>query len=231
MATPPQAHQAAPGALFDEISMLRESALQVLERVSSVGDSSGVRGDAVVALQAAANELGIAENALAEPEPAAAPQHAAALPSDPDPDGWSAEAAEIVTLAEFSLPYARSRASEAELWLRVLRADGAVGRALEELDYPRGQLLTLAEPALEALQLDAVATVRSRASEFTRRRGAPTVTSVDVLFAVLAIYDNLVDRALFEYGITRAALIDQIGERHTAAQPTTAWPGPAPSLS
>jgi hypothetical protein len=223
MATPPYAREAAPGALFDEVSMLREFALQVLERMSADRDSSGTRGDAVVALQTAANQLGDAENALAEPESAAADSN------EPDPDGWTAEAAAIVTLAEFSLPYARSRAAEAELWLRVLRGDGAVGRALEELGYPRGQLLTLAEPVPEALQLDAVTAVRSRASDFTLRRGAPAVTSVDVLFAVLDIYDTLLDRALFEHGITRQELIDHIGERHTAEQTTGVTAAP-PSL-
>jgi hypothetical protein len=121
---------------------------------------------------------------------------------------WSGEAMAVLGLSEFTVPYASSPAEEAEAWLRALRREGAVGRAMGELGFPDGQLVSRADPPTP--RPDAVSEVRRRAAEMAQERQAASVSTVDVLFAVLDRHGQLVDRALYEHGISRQALLDNV---------------------
>lgn len=173
----------------------------------------------VSALQTAANDLGFVEHALSV---MAAPANDIPAPivdpdaQAPDADGmrWSGEASAVMALAEFSVPYASTPAAEVDNWLRTLRREGTVGRALAELGFPDAELTSRAEPAVTR-RPNALEPVRTRALALARRRDAAALSTTDILFAVLAIHDTLVDRALYERGVSREALLARLAEDST----------------
>jgi hypothetical protein len=199
----------SPHALLAELSRAREDVLSVLERLGTCHRS--VTADAMVALQAAANDLGVAESILSDlgnqgsdvPAPIAEPG------SQPEHTGlsWSGEASAVIGLAELTIPYTTSPAEEVDGWLRLLRREGAVGRALGELHFPDGQLMSRAESPGAPPSLDAVDRIRAKATALALQRGAASVTTVDVLFAVHAAHGQYLDRALYERNISRKELL------------------------
>jgi hypothetical protein len=212
----------------DRVSVLREQALQLLQECyDHTAGANGTSPDAVVALQAAANKLGVAQAELGRP--AATDLEPAAFGGEPPrPDDrearMTAEAAALLALAETTIDSAVSRPDEAERWLRLLRHHGRVGAALKALSVRKGQLVTRAEPRASrarARRVSAVAPVADNAVDFARQRGAAAMTTVDVLFAVIACYGQLFDRALYGANTSREALIAELrGER--APQAATA---------
>jgi hypothetical protein len=204
----------------DRVSALREQTLQLLQECSDHrAGSNGTSPDAVVALQAAANKLGVAQAELARPiklEPAVFGDE----PPRRDDRGadMTADAATLLALAETTIDSAVSRPDEAERWLRLLRHHGRAGAALEALSVRKGQLVTRAEPRAtrgpRARQASAVPPVADNAFDFARQRGAAAMSTVDVLFAVIACYGQLFDRALYGANTSREALIAELrGER------------------
>lgn len=158
----------------------------------------GMSPDGVVALQAAANNLGLAQAELARsatvgPEPAL--DRGDSPRRDDLAERMTAEAAAVLALAETTIDSAVSRADQAERWLRLLRQHGRVGAALEALSVRESQLITRAEPPANRAHLagdvSAVASVTDNAANFARQRGAAAVSTVDVLFAVMACYGQL----------------------------------------
>jgi hypothetical protein len=198
-----------PHALLAELTSARQDVLSVLERLGTW--HSPATTDAMVALQAAANDLGLAESALSDlAKPAVdVPAPIAQPGSQPDHADvtWSGEAAAVIGLAELTIPYATGPAEEVDGWLRLLRREGAVGRALGELNFADEQLLGRAEPPERPRRLDAVNTIRAKASTLARQRGAASVTTVDILFAVDATHRWHLDRALYERDISRQELL------------------------
>jgi hypothetical protein len=87
--------------------------------------------------------------------------------------------------------------------------------------------MTGAEPAnaevagTPALGSEAMARVARRAGEFAKHRDSGTVGTVDLLFAVMELYDRLFDRALYLRGSSREELIERLAENQTAASKTT----------
>jgi hypothetical protein len=208
--------------LLAQVSVAREHALAALERLSADHRSDAADTDAMVALQIAANQLGLAERALTELAPSGPGQPAPIV--EPNGDGasqpgivWSGEAMAVLALAEYTVPYSSSPADVVEDWLRALRREGSVGRALAELGFADGELMPRAVPA-GSRRMRSVERIRAKAIGFARQRQADSVTTTDILFAVLAVHGTLVDRALYERGITRRALLDQVagGARATA---------------
>jgi hypothetical protein len=213
------AADASPTALLTDVSRAREQTLAVLERLSQSHTSSDVGAKTRCALQTAANELGFVQHALAVmaepvkdvPAPIVDPD---ARARNLDGTRWSGEASAVMALAEFSVPYASTPAEEVENWLRVLRREGTVGRALAELGFPEAELTSRAEPAV-VRRPDALESVRAGALAFARRRDAAALSTADIFFAVLAIHDKLVDRALHERGVNRDALLARLAEDPT----------------
>lgn len=194
-----------PHALLAELSSARQDVLSVLERLGTCRSPGTV--DAMVALQAAANDLGVAESVLSAlgkpvsdvPAPIAEPG------SQPEHTGmkWSGEASAVIGLAELTIPNTTSPADEVDGWLRLLSREGAVGRALMELGFADEQLLARAEPPETPSRLDAVDKIRAKAKTLALQRGGASVTTVDVLFAVDATHRSHLDRALYERNISR----------------------------
>jgi hypothetical protein len=134
----------------------------------------------------------------------------------------SQDAAIVLALGDTAVPYACSIEDEAERWVRVLRVHGQVGRALQALGVGEAPLETTAQPrAVRLLQRrpageSVVEIVADRARELTRFRRADVISTVDVLFAVLDVYDRAFDRALYIRGTTREELLERLASQDRA---------------
>lgn len=126
----------------------------------------------------------------------------------------SQDAAIVFGLAATALDFAHSREDEAERWLRVLRMHGRVGETLQALGVSEAPLMTYARPgpfpAPPPPGGDPVDAVCSRAMRMAQARGADRVGTVDILFAVLAIYGGLFDRVLYVRGTSREELLGRL---------------------
>jgi hypothetical protein len=138
--------------------------------------------------------------------------------------GPSQDAAIVLALADTAVPFSTSPEDEAERWVRVLRLHGQVGTALQSLGVGEAPLETTAQPSSvrllrkRPLGEDIVEIVSTRAHEFATRRGANAVCTVDVLFALFAVYGKTFDRALYVRGTSRDELIERLpAETLTAA--------------
>ena len=223
--------ESAASNYYARVAALRQEAWEVL------ADYRQQRTDAqdarvVVGLQDVANRLGSIEEALLESSSDLDPAPCIAT-LDVPPLGLggagraeadlpiSAEAAIPLSLAEVSVPLAGSRTDEAERWLRVMRDHGYVGAALQELGMPSGQLSTpsLGPPRSGSAGVSPVTIVASEAGRLAVERGAPAISTIDVLFAVMAKYGPIFDRALYAAtGKSRSALLATLAHR-AAAQP------------
>ena len=130
--------------------------------------------------------------------------------------GLSQDAAIVLALADTAVPFACSPEDEAERWVRVLRLHGWVGTALQSLGVGEAPLETPAQPASirllrrRPLGEDIVEIVSQRADEFARGRGSNAICTVDVLFALFAVYGKTFDRALYVRGTSRDELIERL---------------------
>jgi hypothetical protein len=208
-----RASEHLPAVVLAAVTVARESTLDALERLTAVQSTGPDAVDAIVAMQAAANQLGAAEDSLARLNRARDTQPAPivdspAAPFPQPPTRWTGEALAVTGLAEATVPYASGPADGAELWLRALRREGAVGRAMEDLGMPERELTVRAEPV--AASHEALDAVREQADALARQRGADAVTTTDVLFAVLARYGTHADRALYESHLSREDLLEKL---------------------
>ena len=130
--------------------------------------------------------------------------------------GLSQDAAIVLALAGTAVPFAASPEDEAERWVRVMRLHGWVGSALQSLGVGEAPLETPAQPVAvrilrrRPLGEDVVQMVTERAEEFAAGRGAGAVCTVDVLFALFAVYGKTFDRALYVRGTSREELIERL---------------------
>lgn len=135
----------------------------------------------------------------------------------------SQDAAIVLALAETAIPFASSREDEAERWVRVLRLHGQVGGALQALGVGEAPLETMAgerrAPMPRRPGRDLVAEVARAAVKFAAGRGARSVGTADVLFAVLEAYGKAFDRALYVRGATREELLERLAVAAPAARP------------
>jgi hypothetical protein len=209
----------------ERVAALRREAWDVLEdyRLRRVG---GHDARVMVGLQDIANRLGSVE-ALLEALPETSDLHGApATDAEPPPLAVDAsrtepdmpvgtDAAILLALADVSVPLAASRVDEAERWLRVMRDHGNVGRALQELGMAPAELATpsLGSRRGSAPRVNPVTMVATQAATLASERGAQTVTTVDVLFAVISQYGPVFDRVLYAAtGKTRSALLSTLVE-------------------
>jgi hypothetical protein len=130
--------------------------------------------------------------------------------------GLSQDAAIVLALADTAVPFAHSPEDEAERWVRVLRLHGRVGALLQSLGVGEAPLETVAQPVAvrllrrRPLGEDVVDMVTQSARDFAVGREADTVCTIDILFALFAVYGKAFDRALYVRGTTREELIERL---------------------
>jgi hypothetical protein len=136
----------------------------------------------------------------------------------------SQDAALVVALAGTAIPFAHSAEDEAERWLRAMRLHGQVGATLQALGVGESPLMTGSEHdqpeggGTPNLGPDVLDDVTERASHFAETRGAETVGTTDILFAVLDVYGKLFDRVLYLRGTSREELIERLTAAAAARQ-------------
>jgi hypothetical protein len=128
------------------------------------------------------------------------------------------DAAIVLGIASTAMPFARTSEAEAERWLRVLRAHGEAGIALQALSVSEGSLRAPVEDsgrersgAVRVDDRDAVAQVTEHAVHIANRRGAGGVATTDVLMAVMQVYGADFDRVLRAHGTDSAEVIERLG--------------------
>src|SRR3954467_14667749 len=128
----------------------------------------------------------------------------------------SQDAALVVALAGTAIPFAHSAGAARERWLRAMRLHGQVGSILQALGVGEAPLMTGSEHEPSGGQgtpnmgPDVLQHVTERATDFAVARGAETVGTPDILFAVLDLYDKLFDRALYLRGTSREELVERL---------------------
>ncbi len=132
--------------------------------------------------------------------------------AQPAPD---LDAALVLGMASTAIPFARSRASEAERWLRILRLHGEAGTALQALGVSEAPLEAAEHPdpadgGERADREDVVASVGNNAAELARDRGAPAVGTSDILMAVMKVYGNDFSEVLRAHGTDRQEVIERL---------------------
>jgi hypothetical protein len=134
----------------------------------------------------------------------------------------SQDAALVVALAGTALPFAHSAEDEAERWLRAMRLHGQVGKVLQALGVGEAPLMTETEgpegqthitPPMGTEVLDQVA---QRAGEIAAERDGDTAGTAELLLAVLEVYGQLFDNALYVRGTSREELVEHLRDEHPA---------------
>jgi anti-sigma B factor antagonist len=122
----------------------------------------------------------------------------------------------VIGLAATALPFAESPADELRRWVRILSAHGEAGRALRgvgltdttiELPVPDGGV---GSGGLRA-RADSVTRVRALAAALADDREAATISTVDLLLAVMMVYGDAFDHELDVHGTSSLALIECLG--------------------
>jgi anti-anti-sigma factor len=128
------------------------------------------------------------------------------------------DAAIVLGLAAAALPFAESSADELRRWVRILSVHGEAGRALQrvglantdaaiELPVTPGGADADAPPA----HADSVTRVSEAAAAIASDREAVTVSTVDLLLAVMLVYGDAFDQELRVHGTNSIELIECLG--------------------
>ena len=127
----------------------------------------------------------------------------------------SPDAEIVLGLAAAALPFAESAADELRRWVRILSDHGEAGRALQRVGFTD----TCVEPPAVAgdgagagrVHAHSAARVEALAVAIAADREAATVSTVDLLLAVMAAYGDVFDHELHAHGTSSVELIDCLG--------------------
>jgi hypothetical protein len=126
----------------------------------------------------------------------------------------SKDAALVTALAGTAMPFSHSAEDQAERWLRAMRLHGEVGNALQALGVGESSLFE--EPAeadaTPPFEGDVVQRVVDLAGGLAAGRSRATIGTADLLLAVLEVYDDVMDRALYMRGTSRDELAQRLAE-------------------
>ena len=133
----------------------------------------------------------------------------------------SQDAAVVLALAGTAMAFSHSADDEAERWLRAMRMHGRVGQALQAMGVGESPLMTgsTARPGQPPLGPKAVDVVTERANDYAYRRSAPTVGTTELLFAVMEVYGQMLDRALYLRGSSREELLERLSTLEAESEP------------
>ena len=192
--------------LHKAVGSMRSKAFDLLEDMRREGFAADAGlADAVTGMQTVVNSLGASHAQLSSPPPI------------------SQDAAIVLALASTAIPFATDETDEAERWLRVMRLHGQVGAALQALGVPEAPLETAADrPVAERRRRrdaasNPVTEILTRSRDLARRRGAATTGTLEILFAVLSVYEGTFDRVLYARGTSRDELLGCLAARTSAA--------------
>lgn len=128
------------------------------------------------------------------------------------------DAAVVLGIATTAMPFARTRAQQAERWLRVLLLHGEVGVVLRGLGVTEAAEPTADDPAAAASsdpatapEPDVIARITEDAGRVAHQRGASSVATTDLLLAVMHAYGADFNRVLMAHGTTADELIERLG--------------------
>ncbi len=130
--------------------------------------------------------------------------------------GLSPDAALVLGLAATAIPFADSRAAEAERWLRMLRLYGDAGHLLTALGLGEAPLTPIApsqSPERAEDREDAVARVAEHATRLAGERGAAAIGTGDLLAGVAAVYGEELNRVLAAHGTDSHELATRLSSR------------------
>jgi anti-sigma B factor antagonist len=131
--------------------------------------------------------------------------------------------AEIVLgLAAAALPFAESSADELRRWVRILSDHGEAGRALRQVGLTDTSIVTSAATSHTgdggpAAHGRAVLRIEALATAIAADREATTVSTVDLLLAVMAAYGDAFDHELHVHGTSSIELIECLASAPDAA--------------
>jgi anti-sigma B factor antagonist len=148
----------------------------------------------------------------------------------PVPSPLCPDAAIVLGLAATALPFAGSSADELRRWVRILSAHGEAGRALQGVGFTNTYVAVELSAAAggtsadgPAPHADSVTRVRAAAVAIAADREAASVTTVDLLLAVMLVYGDAFDHELRVHGTSSVELIECLG---SSPEPVGS-PGPA----
>ena len=143
----------------------------------------------------------------------------------------SQDAALVLALAGTAVAFSHSAEDEAERWLRALRLHGRVGQALQALGVGESPLTTGSEPrpGRPPLGPAVVDCAMTRAQDYASRRGAPTVGTTELLFALMELYGRMFDRALYLRGASWEELLERLSTVEAEAELVTGNGARAPA--
>jgi hypothetical protein len=119
------------------------------------------------------------------------------------------------------MAFSHSAEDEAERWLRAMRMHGRVGQTLQALGVGESPLMTGSEarPGKTPLGPKAVDVVTDRAQDYAFRRSATAVGTTELLFAVMEVYGQMFDRALYLRGASREELLERLSTLESESEP------------
>ena len=133
----------------------------------------------------------------------------------------------VIGLAATALPFAESATDELRRWLRILSAHGEAGRALRCVGMtdagpigPIGPDAARPDAAGPSVHAASLTRVDAAAAAIAIDRQATSVSTVDLLLAVMSVYGDAFDQELRARGTSTVDLIDCLGST----------PEPAPAL-
>jgi anti-sigma B factor antagonist len=139
----------------------------------------------------------------------------------------SSDATIVMGLAATALPFAESTPDELRRWLRILSAHGEAGRALRCVGVTDTDAAPEAPGPLAAgagdpsLHLESLTRVAAAAGLIASDRYAASVSTVDLLLAVMTVYGDAFDRELRARGTGSADLIECLA---SSPEPVAALP-------
>ena len=138
----------------------------------------------------------------------------------------SQDAALVIALAGTAIPFAHSADDEAERWLRAMRLQGEVGRIMQALGVGEAPLLTNAEGAAgdggaAPLGEAGLEQVAQTAERIATEGGAESIGTQHLLLAVVDVYGELFERALYVRGTSAAEIVEHFDDAHPARSSTT----------
>jgi hypothetical protein len=131
------------------------------------------------------------------------------------------DAAMVLGIASTAMPFARTPEAQAERWLRILRLYGDAGVALQALGVGEEPLRAVEgavgkrTASTRGDDRDMIGQVTAHAFQIANQRGVAGVATIDVLLAVMRVYDVYFDCVLQAYGTDREEVTERLGVKLT----------------